>query len=157
MIAPKLSQGAKPGHVGVLPGPKATPDIAAARGAAVDVDCVSPAGHSAFGNPVEMMQLIDRLRRLSGVKPTGFKLCIGHPWGWFAICKGMLETGILPDCIVVDGADCELHLLADHLACVKPGALLAAAEGRGDWPHDVFRQDWPPAQADSFRAASTQR
>ena len=105
MIELKLSQGAKPGHGGVLPGPKVTIEIATARGVPVGVDCVSPASHSAFSTPVEMLQFIDRLRFLSGGKPTGFKLCIGHPWEWFAICKAMLETGILPDFIVVDGAE----------------------------------------------------
>jgi glutamate synthase domain-containing protein 2 len=105
MIEIKLSQGAKPGHGGVLPGPKVTPEIAAARGVAVGVDCVSPASHGAFATPVEMMEFIERLRRLSGGKPTGFKLCIGHPWEWFAICKAMLYTGILPDFIVVDGGE----------------------------------------------------
>lgn len=105
MIELKLSQGAKPGHGGVLPGPKVTPEIAAARGVPVGVDCVSPAAHSAFSTPVEMLQFIHRLRTLSGGKPVGFKLCIGHPWEWFAIAKAMLETGLLPDFIVVDGAE----------------------------------------------------
>ena len=105
MIELKLSQGAKPGHGGVLPGPKVTPEIAAARGVPVGVDCISPSRHSAFNTPVEMMHFIERLRVLSGGKPTGFKLCIGHPWEWFAICKAMLETGILPDFIVVDGGE----------------------------------------------------
>ena len=105
MIELKLSQGAKPGHGGVLPGPKVTPEIAEARGVAVGVDCVSPASHGAFSTPVEMMHFIERLRELSGGKPTGFKLCIGHPWEWFAIAKAMLETGIVPDFIVVDGAE----------------------------------------------------
>ena len=105
MIELKLSQGAKPGHGGVLPGPKVTPEIAEARGVQVGVDCVSPASHSAFATPIEMMQFIARLRDLSGGKPTGFKLCIGHPWEWFAIAKAMLATGITPDFIVVDGAE----------------------------------------------------
>ncbi len=105
MIELKLSQGAKPGHGGVLPGPKVTPEIAAARGVPIGVDCVSPAAHSAFSTPVEMMRFIDQLRDLSGGKPTGFKLCIGHPWEWFAIVKAMLATGITPDFIVVDGAE----------------------------------------------------
>ena len=105
MIELKLSQGAKPGHGGVLPGPKVTPEIAQARGVPVGVDCVSPARHSAFDTPLEMMHFIERLRQLSGGKPTGFKLCIGHPWEWFAITKAMLETGITPDFIVVDGAE----------------------------------------------------
>ena len=105
MIEVKLSQGAKPGHGGVLPGPKVTIEIATARGVPAGVDCVSPASHSAFSTPVEMMQFIAHLRELSGGKPTGFKLCIGHPWEWFAMVKAMLQTGITPDFIVVDGAE----------------------------------------------------
>jgi glutamate synthase domain-containing protein 2 len=105
MIELKLSQGAKPGHGGMLPGAKITPEIAAARGVPVGVDCISPAAHSAFATPMEMLHFIARLRELSGGKPSGFKLCIGHPWEWFAIVKAMLETGITPDFIVVDGAE----------------------------------------------------
>ena len=105
LIEIKLSQGAKPGHGGVLPGPKVTLEIAEARGVPPWVDCVSPAAHSAFGTPLAMMHFIERLRELSGGKPVGFKLCIGHPWEWFAIAKAMLETGIVPDFIVVDGAE----------------------------------------------------
>ena len=105
MIELKLSQGAKPGHGGLLPGPKVTAEIAAARGVPIGVDCVSPAAHSAFSTPLEMLHFIARLRDLSGGKPTGFKLCIGHPWEWFAIVKAMLATGITPDFIVVDGAE----------------------------------------------------
>ena len=105
MIELKLSQGAKPGHGGLLPGSKVTIEIAAARGVTVGADCESPARHSAFNTPLEMMQFIARLRRLSGGKPTGFKLCIGHPWEWFAIAKAMLSSGIVPDFIVVDGAE----------------------------------------------------
>ncbi len=105
MIELKLSQGAKPGHGGVLPGPKVTAEIAAARGVPAGVDCVSPAAHSTFSTPLEMMHFVARLRALSGGKPTGFKLCIGHPWEWFAIVKAMLATGITPDFIVVDGAE----------------------------------------------------
>jgi glutamate synthase domain-containing protein 2 len=266
----------------------------------VGVDCVSPAAHSAFNTPVEMMQFIERLRHLSGGKPTGFKLCIGHPWEWFAICKAMLETGILPDFIVVDGgeggtgaapleftdhvgaplqeglllvhnslvglnlrsriklgcagkvvsafdvarnmalgadwcnaargfmfalgciqaqachtgncptgvttqdphrqkalevpsktervwrfhqntlhalkelvqaaglnhpneitahhivrrmADNDVRLLANQLSFVAPGSVLAAAEGRGEWPHNVYKMYWPLAQAGSFQPA----
>jgi glutamate synthase domain-containing protein 2 len=105
MIELKLSQGAKPGHGGLLPGPKVTAEIAAARGVPIGVDCVSPAAHSAFSTPLEMMHFIAYLRELSGGKPTGFKLCIGHPWEWFAIVKAMQATGITPDFIVVDGAE----------------------------------------------------
>ena len=105
MIEIKLSQGAKPGHGGLLPGSKVTAEIAAARGVPQGVDCVSPASHSAFASPLEMMAFIEQLRQLSGGKPVGFKLCIGHPWEWFAMVKAMLATGIAPDFIVVDGAE----------------------------------------------------
>ena len=105
LIEIKMSQGAKPGHGGILPGPKVTEEIAAARGVPVGKDCISPSSHSAFKTPIEMMHFVARLRKLSGGKPTGFKLCIGHPWEWFAIVKAMLETGITPDFIVVDGAE----------------------------------------------------
>jgi hypothetical protein len=105
MIEIKISQGAKPGHGGMLPGAKVTPEIAAARGMPVGVDCVSPSAHSAFSTPVELLQFVARLRELSGGKPTGFKLCIGHIWEWFGIVKAMLETDITPDYIVVDGAE----------------------------------------------------
>jgi glutamate synthase domain-containing protein 2 len=105
LIEIKLSQGAKPGHGGVLPGPKVTIEIAQARGVPEGVDCVSPASHSAFSTPVELLEFVARLRDLSGGKPTGFKLCVGHPWEWFALVKAMLKTGITPDFIVVDGAE----------------------------------------------------
>lgn len=105
MIELKLSQGAKPGHGGVLPGPKVSAEIAAARGVPIGEDCISPARHSAFDSPVEMLHFIERLRQLSGGKPVGFKLCIGHPWEWFALAKAMLETDLLPDFIVVDGGE----------------------------------------------------
>jgi glutamate synthase domain-containing protein 2 len=105
MIEIKLSQGAKPGHGGVLPGPKVTAEIAVARGVPMGVDCISPAAHSAFSSPTGLLEFLARLRELSGGKPTGFKLCIGHPWEWFAIVKAMLASGITPDFIVVDGAE----------------------------------------------------
>ncbi len=105
MIELKLSQGAKPGHGGVLPGSKVTIEIATTRGVAPGVDCVSPASHAAFSTPIEMLRFIDRLRDLSGGKPTGFKLAIGHPWEFFGIVKAMLATGITPDFIVVDGSE----------------------------------------------------
>jgi glutamate synthase domain-containing protein 2 len=105
LIEIKMSQGAKPGHGGILPGPKVTAEIAAARGVPLGQDCISPSSHSAFTTPVEMMHFIAQLRQLSGGKPVGFKLCIGHPWEWFAIVKAMLATQITPDFIVVDGAE----------------------------------------------------
>jgi glutamate synthase domain-containing protein 2 len=105
MVEIKLSQGAKPGHGGVLPGAKVSAEIAAARGVPEGVDCISPASHSAFATPVEMMRFIATLRELSGGKPVGFKLCIGHPWEFMAICKAMLETGIRADFVVIDGTE----------------------------------------------------
>lgn len=105
MIEIKLSQGAKPGHGGILPARKVTPEIAEARGVEVGEACISPASHSAFSTPLELMHFIAKLRHLSGGKPVGFKLCIGHPWEWFAIVKAMLETSIYPDFILVDGTE----------------------------------------------------
>jgi Conserved region in glutamate synthase len=101
----RLSQGAKPGHGGVLPGAKVTAEIANARGVPIGVDCISPARHSAFKTPIEMMHFIAQLRELSGGKPIGFKLCVGHAWEFMALCKAMLETGIHPDFIVIDGSE----------------------------------------------------
>jgi len=105
MIEIKLSQGAKPGHGGVLPGAKVTAEISAIRGVPQGADCLSPACHSAFATPVEMMGFIAELRRLSGGKPVGFKLCLGHAWEFLAICKAMLATQTYPDFIVVDGKE----------------------------------------------------
>jgi len=105
MVEIKLSQGAKPGHGGVLPGAKVTQEIAEARGVPVGVDCISPARHSAFSTPLELVGFVKRLRELSGGKPVGIKLAIGHPWELFAIVKAMLKTGITPDFIVVDGGE----------------------------------------------------
>jgi glutamate synthase domain-containing protein 2 len=105
MIEIKLSQGAKPGHGGILPGPKVSAEIAAARGVPEGEDCISPPSHSAFSTPLELMAFIDQLRARSGGKPIGLKLCIGHPWEFMAIVKAMLQTGITPDFIVVDGGE----------------------------------------------------
>jgi glutamate synthase domain-containing protein 2 len=105
MIEVKLSQGAKPGHGGVLPGAKVTEEIARARGVPMGFDCISPARHSAFSTPLELLEFVERLRVLSGGKPTGIKLAIGHPWEWFGIVKAMVESGKLPDFVVVDGGE----------------------------------------------------
>ena len=105
MIEIKLSQGAKPGHGGVLPAAKVTPEIARTRGVPIGQDCISPPRHSAFSTPLEMMAFITQLRALSGGKPVGFKLCIGHPWEFMSIVKAMLETGVVADFIVVDGGE----------------------------------------------------
>ncbi|MFC0668561.1 FMN-binding glutamate synthase family protein [Azotobacter chroococcum] len=105
MIEIKLSQGAKPGHGGILPKNKITAEIAATRGVGMDRDCVSPARHSTFSTPCELLGFVAQLRELSGGKPVGFKFCLGHPWEFMGIAKAMLETGILPDFIVVDGKE----------------------------------------------------
>ena len=105
MVEIKLSQGAKPGHGGVLPGAKVTAEIAEARGVDPGRDVISPAAHSTFSTPLEMMEWIGQLRRLSGGKPIGIKLCVGQVHEVFAIGKAMRETGIAPDYIVVDGAE----------------------------------------------------
>ena len=105
MIEIKLSQGAKPGHGGVLPGPKVSREIAEARGVPLGQDCVSPPRHSAFSTPLEMMRFVATLRELADGKPVGLKFAIGHPWEWFAMVKAMQETGITPDFVVVDGGE----------------------------------------------------
>ncbi|MCP4621321.1 MAG: FMN-binding glutamate synthase family protein [Bradyrhizobium sp.] len=103
MVELKISQGAKPGHGGVLPAAKVSEEISKIRGVPMGEDCISPARHRAFSTPLEMMQFIANMRKLSGGKPAGFKMCIGHPWEFLAICKAMHESGIYPDFIVVDG------------------------------------------------------
>ncbi len=105
MIELKLSQGAKPGHGGVLPKAKITKEIARTRKIPRDRDCVSPAAHPEFSTPIAMLEFVARLRELSGGKPVGVKFCVGHRWQVMAIMKAMLETEIRPDYIVVDGAE----------------------------------------------------
>ena len=105
MIEIKLSQGAKPGHGGVLPGPKVTPEIAEARRVTPWQDCLSPAAHSTFSTPIGLLQWVQQLRELSGGKPVGMKLCIGRRREVMALMKAMIETDITPDFIVVDGAE----------------------------------------------------
>src|SRR6202008_2681259 len=105
MVELKISQGAKPGHGGVLPAAKVSAEISRIRGVEMGEDCISPASHRAFSTPIEMRECIGERWRLSGGKPAGFKLCIGHPWEFLAIVKAMLATGITPDFIVVDGTE----------------------------------------------------
>lgn len=105
MIEIKLSQGAKPGHGGVLPAAKVSAEIAEARKVPVHQNCVSPSYHTAFSTPRELCEFAASLREDSGGKPVGIKLCVGHPWEVLAICKAMLATGIRLDYIVVDGAE----------------------------------------------------
>ncbi len=101
----KLSQGAKPGHGGLLPGPKVTAEIAKVRDVPQGQDCLSPPGHSAFSTPKQMLEFACRMRELSGGKPVGIKLCVGYPHELFAIMKAMLATGMTVDFIVIDGAE----------------------------------------------------
>lgn len=105
MIDIKLSQGAKPGHGGILPAQKVTPEIARIRLVKEGYDVLSPPSHSAFSTPLEMMDFVKKLRTLSGGKPVGIKLCIGRKSEFFAICKAMVQTGIYVDYITVDGGE----------------------------------------------------
>lgn len=105
MIEIKLSQGAKPGHGGILPGAKVTQEISEIRGVPMGVDVISPPGHSVFTTPIGLLEFVKQLRDLSGGKPVGFKLCIGRRREFLAICKAMVSTGITPDFITVDGGE----------------------------------------------------
>lgn len=105
MIEVKLSQGAKPGHGGILPAAKLTPEIAAIRGVPMGRDILSPPAHSAFESPEGLCHFLGELRELSGGKPVGFKLCVGKKVEFIAICKAILKTGIAPDFITVDGGE----------------------------------------------------
>jgi len=105
MIEIKISQGAKPGHGGILPAIKNTEEIAAIRHIKPHVDVLSPPAHSAFSNPIEFIHFIKQLRDLSGGKPIGFKLCVGKQQEFIDVCKAMLATGIKPDFITVDGGE----------------------------------------------------
>ncbi|MFV9614840.1 MAG: FMN-binding glutamate synthase family protein [Gammaproteobacteria bacterium] len=105
MIEIKLSQGAKPGHGGILPAVKLTQEIADIRHVPMGHDVVSPPAHSAFSTPQGLLEFVAQLRKLSGGKPVGFKLCIGKRSEFLAICKAMIETGISPDFITVDGSE----------------------------------------------------
>ncbi len=105
MIELKLSQGAKPGHGGILPGIKVTPEIAAIRGVPVGETVLSPPSHSAFSTPLGLVEFLSELRELSGGKPVGFKLCVGRRRDFLSICKAMLESGHRADFVAVDGGE----------------------------------------------------
>lgn len=105
MIEIKLSQGAKPGHGGILPAAKVTAEIAEIRGVPMGKDVLSPPTHSAFSTPIGLLEFVKQLRDLSGGKPVGFKLCVGRRREFLAICKAMVQTGITPDFITVDGGE----------------------------------------------------
>ena len=105
MIEVKLSQGAKPGHGGILPAAKLTEEIAAIRGVPLGHDVLSPPAHTAFQTPLELLEFLDLLRRESGGKPVGIKLCVGQPFEFLALCKAMHQSGLVPDYIQVDGGE----------------------------------------------------
>jgi glutamate synthase domain-containing protein 2 len=105
MIELKLSQGAKPSHGGILPAAKLTEEIARVRKVPMGKDVLSPIAHSAFNTPIGLLEFIQKLRELSGGKPTGFKLCLGRRDEFLSICKAMVKTNILPDFITIDGAE----------------------------------------------------
>ncbi|MBW2244151.1 MAG: FMN-binding glutamate synthase family protein [Deltaproteobacteria bacterium] len=105
MIELKLSQGAKPGHGGILPGEKVTPEIAEARRIEIGTDCISPASHQAFDGPTGLLEFVSELRSLAGGKPVGFKLAIGRPVEFLSICRAIHETGLAPDFVSVDGGE----------------------------------------------------
>ncbi len=105
MIELKLSQGAKPGHGGILPGVKVTKEISEIRKVPIGQTVYSPPGHSAFDSPIGLLKFIGQLRELSDGKPIGFKLCVGKRREFLAVCKAMVETGITPDFISVDGGE----------------------------------------------------
>ncbi len=105
MIEIKLSQGAKPGHGGILPKEKLTKEISMIRNVPLGRDVISPPWHSSFSTPLELCQFIAKLRTLSEGKPVGIKLCIGRESEFFALCKAMIETGVCPDYIAIDGGE----------------------------------------------------
>jgi len=105
MVEVKLSQGAKPGHGGMLPASKVTAEVARIRLVPQGRDVLSPPAHSAFSTPIGLLEFVKKLRELSGGKPVGFKLCIGRKSEFYSICKAMIETGIYPDFITVDGGE----------------------------------------------------
>ena len=105
MIEIKLSQGAKPGHGGILPAAKNNKEIAEIRGVKAHTTVYSPPFHLAFSTPKELCFFIKKLRELSGGKPVGFKICIGRKEEFLELCEAMIQTEILPDFITVDGGE----------------------------------------------------
>lgn len=160
MIEIKLSQGAKPGHGGVLPGAKVTREIAEARGIAVGETCVSPPAHSAFSTPIEMMEFVAKLREMSGGKPVGAKFAVGNRWEVLALCKAMLETGILLDFMVVDGGEGGTGAapaeFLDHVgAPLRQGLVLTRNALVGTGLKDEVRLACSGKQVSAFAIASS--
>ncbi len=128
MIEIKLSQGAKPGHGGMLMGSKVTSEIAKTRGVEIGKDCISPSSHSEFSTPLELLYFAKKLKRLSGGKPVGIKLCIGHPWEFISIVKAMLVEKNILDFITVDGSEggtgAAIPELSDKTGCPLDDAIV---------------------------------
>ena len=144
MIEIKLSQGAKPGHGGLLPAVKVTGEIAAIRGVPMGQDVISPPAHTAFSNPKGLLEFVSKLREISGGKPVGFKLCMGKRSEFLGICKAILETNLLPDFITVDGAEggsgaAPLELSNSVGMPMRDGLLLAHSALRGIGVRDNIR------------------
>ncbi len=133
MVELKLSQGAKPGHGGILPGAKVTAEIAQARGVAIGQECISPPAHRAFSTPTGLLEFLARLRELAGGKPVGIKLAIGRPEEFLAICRGIHETGLAPDFVTIDGGEGGTGAapieLSDHMGMPVLEALVVAHNG----------------------------
>lgn len=128
MIELKISQGAKPGHGGILPAEKNNEEIAEIRGVKKDTKVISPPGHSAFSDPEGLLRFIQEMRRLSGGKPVGFKLCIGRKDEFEALCQKMKDLELYPDYITVDGAEggtgAAPIIFSDHVGMPFENALV---------------------------------
>ncbi len=128
MIEIKISQGAKPGHGGILLAPKVTEEIAETRGIEMGKDCISPSRHREFSNPAQLLNFVEKLRKLSGNKPIGIKMCIGHPWELISIVKAMVIKKKYIDFITIDGAEGGTGAapaeFTDHLGCPLKDAIV---------------------------------
>ncbi len=128
MIEIKLSQGAKPGHGGMLLAPKVTSEIAETRGVEEGKDCISPPRHKEFSNPSQLLDFVEKLRKLSGGKPIGIKLCIGHPWEFISIVKTMVLEKRIIDFVTVDGSEGGTGAapaeFTDHIGCPLKDAIV---------------------------------
>lgn len=128
MIELKLSQGAKPGHGGILPAEKVTPEVAKIRCVPMGKDILSPPAHSTFTTPIGLLEFLQQLRQMSGGKPTGIKLCVGKRREFLAICKAIVETGLYPDFVTVDGGEGGSGAtpleFASHIGCPSKEALI---------------------------------
>ena len=128
MIEIKLSQGAKPGHGGMLLAPKVTEEIAKTRGIEIGKDCISPPKHSQFSNPSQLLDFVHKLKKLSGGKPVGIKLCVGHPWEFISIVKTMVSQKRIIDFVTVDGSEGGTGAapaeFTDHIGCPLKDAIV---------------------------------